>query len=86
MMFFRLMVEIYGKDVILPKLSTIDKTFRFHGAGATPVHKAIETGYYNLVNKVFIDEMGFEPDFYTEEARLTLMHTLVKARGDIPVD
>ena len=83
MVFFRLLVKLYGVDAILPKLSVVDKYFRFEGAGATPVHKAIEAGYYKLVTQVFIDEMGFEPDFYTPEAKLTLIHTLVKKRGGI---
>ena len=41
---------------------------------------------YNLVTKVFIDEIGFEPDFYTSDARHTLIHSLVKARGGIDTD
>lgn len=65
MQFFRQLVKIYGKDVVRPRLSFIDQTFRFHGAGATPVHKAVESGHFRLVNTVFIDEIGFDPDFYT---------------------
>ena len=86
MVFFRLLIKLYGVDAIRPKLSIIDQFFRFEGAGSTPVHKAIEAGYYKLVTEVFIDEMGFEPDFYTPEAKLTLMHTLVKKRGGIALD
>ena len=54
-LFFR--TRIYSQEVILPKLSTIDKVIRFQGAGATPVHKAIEAGHLHMVNEVFINEM-----------------------------
>ena len=29
MQFFRALTRIYGKDIVLPKLSTIDKVIRF---------------------------------------------------------
>ena len=70
----------------MPKLSTVDKAIRFQGAGATSVHKAIETGHLRMVNKVFINEMGFESDFYTPEAKLTLCHTLIKKRANNHID
>ena len=39
-----------------------------------------------MVNEVFIIEMGFEPDFYTPEAKLTLFHTLIKKRANVHID
>ena len=74
---------ICGKDIVTRKLSTLDTAFRFQSAGATPVHKAVESGYLQLVNKVFIDEIGFDPDFYTPDARFTLPHALIRAWGKV---
>ena len=50
------------------------------------MHKAVESGHLALVNTVFIDEIGFDTDFYTPDARCTLIHTLIRARGTIPLD
>ena len=74
------------KKFRLGKLSTIDKVIRFQGAGATPVHKAIEAGHLHMVNEVFINEMGFLAEFYTPEAKLTLFHTLIKKRANNHID
>lgn len=83
MTFFRVLLRIYGKESLLSAITCVDKTIRFSGAGATPVHKALASGHYNLVNSVFIDELGFDTDFYTPDAKQTLIHTLIRSRGKI---
>ncbi len=67
MQFFRSIVRLYGKETVCINLSLKDTTFRYPKAAATLVHKAVESGYLKLVNQVFIDEIGFDPDFYAPD-------------------
>lgn len=42
------------------------------------MHQAIEFSLFRLVMDVFIDKLGFEPDFYKPGSKLTLLHVLAK--------
>ena len=86
MLFFRIMVRLYGKEAVRVNLNATDMAFRYAGSEATLVHKAIESCYFDLVNHVFIDEVGFKTDFYSDTAKQTLIHTLVKSQGRTQLD
>ena len=46
--------------------------------GFTIVHYAVQCKLYRLVMDVFIDQLGFDPDFYRPGSRLTLLHVVAK--------
>ena len=79
-LFFRTMVEICGRATVKENLGALDTTFTFSGAANTLVHQAVESNYLELVNSVLIDEVEFEPDYYTQKARKSLLHTFVRSR------
>lgn len=59
MTFFIVMVRLYGKECVRVNLNLTDTAFRYASSAATLVHKAIESGYLVLVNRIFIDHVGF---------------------------
>ena len=82
-LFFRIMVKLCGTQAVRESLGTLETTFSFQGAALTLVHQAVESGFLKLVNEVLIDEVGFEPDFYTPKAKQTLIHTWVWYRSNL---
>jgi len=79
--FFRVLVRLYNKSTVKESLGMLDTTFCFSGAANTIVHQAVEYGFLKLSYQVFIDEIGFNPDYYTPNSRQTLVHTLIKYRA-----
>mmetsp|Transcript_32894 Transcript_32894/g.43360 ORF Transcript_32894/g.43360 Transcript_32894/m.43360 type:complete len:92 (-) Transcript_32894:361-636(-) len=77
MLFFRVMVNLCGKKAVCDCLGSLDQTFTYSNSARTWVHSAVESKYLRLVNEVLIDEVGFEPDFYTPQAKQTLVHTFI---------
>ena len=59
-------------------VQSTDQRSSYYDDDSTVVHKAVRGGLFRLVIDVFIDQYGFDVDFYKPQSKLTLLHVVAK--------